>query len=61
MMTESAGTAHGVVERSKKGGGGGGGGKRVWKRNFDLQKVWGSFCGSRFVSIWDPQKIGFPT
>ena len=59
-MTESAGTAHGVVERSKKGGGVGGG-KRVWKRNFDLQKVWGSFRGSAFVSTRDPQKYGFST
>ena len=42
-------------------GGGGGGGKRVWKRNFDLQKVWGSFRGSTFVSTRDPQKWGFPT
>ena len=50
-----------LLSEARRGGGGGGGGKRVWKRNFDLQKVWGAFRGSTFVSTRDPQKSGFPT
>ena len=59
-MTESAGTAHGVVERSKKGGGWGGA-NACGNEILILQKVWGSFRGSAFVSTRDPQKYGFST
>ena len=59
VMTESAGTAHGVVERSKKGGGGWGGGQTRVETKFWFAEGLGGVSWVHVREHEGPTKVGF--